>query len=69
MNRAWLIDLLSALIMGLLMAGVVLAAGGPAWAAIGFGLLVYLRHPRRAIYPGPTFIPAGTANWGPVGDE
>jgi hypothetical protein len=48
MSRAWIVDLLTSLVMASIVAALVLWAGGPVWAAIGFGWMIYLGHPLNA---------------------
>src|SRR5258706_1924208 len=48
MGRAWLVDLISSIVLASMVAGIVIAAGAPPWAAIGFGLVYYLLRPYRA---------------------
>jgi len=45
MTRAWVVDLIAALITASLLAGLVAFFGAPTWAAIGFGLVYYLLRP------------------------
>jgi Flp pilus assembly protein TadB len=48
MTRAWLVDLLAAMIGAAIVTAVVALLGGPLWAAAGFGLLYYLLRPTNA---------------------
>lgn len=47
-NRAWLVDLLTALIEAVIVGALVMFAGGPYWAAVGFAWVIYLTRPGRA---------------------
>jgi hypothetical protein len=46
-KRAWIVDLLSAVIQASLVVAVLVIVGAPNWAAIGFGLTHYLLRPLR----------------------
>ena len=47
MTRPWIIDLLTAISGAAIVAALVIAVGGPGWAALGFALVVYLAWPSR----------------------
>lgn len=48
MTIAWLIDLLTSLVMATIVGGIVAVFGAPTWAVLGFGLVYYLLRPVRA---------------------